>query len=112
MSSMKHSLTNDKSMFVKPQTLTAETQTDEIGQVDLLVIRQQVWELRRKHNMEKYCEPKYLILSSAIYEKLRIECGQEIGNYAKDLEVMNKYMGLTVAVIPQTYKVDIIDVAV
>ena len=90
-----------------------KSKTDKAqSDVELVVIRQQVWELRRKHNMEKRCEPKYLILSGAMYEKLRIECDQQINSHyqTKELIMMSKYMGLTVALIPRTYGVDIIEV--
>ena len=65
-----------------------------------------------KYIQENYKEPKYLILSGARYEALRKECYEMVGNYAKDLELMNRYMGLIVTVIPLTYEVDIVEVAV
>jgi len=67
---------------------------------------------KKKNKQENYKEPKYLILSGARYEALRKECYEMVGNYAKDLELMNRYMGLIVTVIPLTYEVDIVEVAV
>jgi hypothetical protein len=91
---------------------TGINEDSEAVGVDTFVMRQQIWEKVRTHQMIKLVKPEYLILSSSMYNELRTECEQQVGNYAKDLEIMNKYMGLTVAVIPKTYGVDIIEVAV